>query len=61
MSDLYSEQDVSAFKKLRNYYKDNFESGKSDASFLTWCEYMCGIVKVVKLKVDPERIENSNC
>lgn len=62
MSELYTEQDVTEFKKLRNYYKKTFDDGKNDDAFLTWCAYMCGVVKVVKLNkpVDVAKYEKSN-
>ncbi len=36
-----SGEDVVAFGLLREYYRNNFVNGKSDESFLIWCEDMC--------------------
>lgn len=29
------------FRRLRNYYRRNFEQGESDDAFILWCEIMC--------------------
>ena len=34
-------RDLAEFKRLRNYYQRNFTNGKSDESFVIWCEDMC--------------------
>ena len=37
---LEANENLNAFKKLRNYYRNNFANGKSDASFILWIETM---------------------
>ena len=36
------------FRRLRNYYLNNFRNGESDESFVTWCEMMCRADKAEK-------------
>lgn len=35
------ERDIQEFKRLRNYYRKEFQNGESDESFVNWCEVMC--------------------
>jgi hypothetical protein len=34
-------RDMAEFKRLRRYYRDNFQNGASHESFILWCEQMC--------------------
>ncbi len=34
----YTAEDLAAIKKLRNYYRRNFERGASDENFKLWLE-----------------------
>ncbi len=37
---MNEKQDLTEFRRLRSYYRRNFKNGKSDESFLLWCETM---------------------
>lgn len=34
-------RDLAEFRRLRNYYRKNFQNGEYDGSFLLWVEQMC--------------------
>lgn len=37
----FTPSDLSAIRRLRNYYRSNFQNGDSDESFLLWVEDGC--------------------
>lgn len=43
LDEYNDKRDLKEFRRLRNYYRNNFTNGDSDQSFVLWVESMCEI------------------